>query len=195
MTTDSRVDAYIANAGSFAQPILLRIRQIVHAALPDVEEGIKWGMPHFMVGAKNVAGMSAFKAHCALIILGAGRQGSDGMGSYGKITSLEELPSDAEIGAKLKAAAESVRFHGSAGPRKGAPSIKPPIAMPDDFAALLAADPLAHAAFENLAASYRREYLAWITGAKREDTRVKRLTQAIEWLAEGKKLNWKYEKC
>ena len=194
MERDQRIDAYIANAAPFAQPILTRLREIAHKALPEGEEGIKWGMPHFLVGGKNVAGMAAFKAHCAFVIHGDGRHG-DGMGGYGKIASLEEIPPDKELIAAVHAARDRVGIHGSATKGRGKPKPKPEIAVPDDFAEALARNAKAKETFDTLAPSHRREYLEWITEAKREATREKRMATALEWLAEGKKRNWKYENC
>lgn len=198
MTTDPRIDAYIGKAAPFAQPILCHFRQLVHEALPQAEEGIKWGMPHFMLGGKNVAGMAAFKAHCALIIHGEGRQGakdSEGMGAYGKIVSVDEMPADSELIAGLKAAAERLATQGTAAKARPKAKPKPEIAMPDDLAQALAGNAAANSTFDRLAPSHRREYLEWITEAKREETRARRTAQAVDWLAEGKKRNWKYEKC
>jgi uncharacterized protein YdeI (YjbR/CyaY-like superfamily) len=195
MTRDPRIDAYIAKAAPFAQPILAHMRQIVHAALPEVEEGIKWGMPHFMVSGKNVAGMAAFKAHCAFIVHGEGRQGGGAMGTYGKIAAIEDLPGETELLARLRAAAELVGTQGSAAARGPKPPAKPALPVPGDLAAQLAANPVARETFDRLAPSHRREYVEWITEAKRDETRARRLAQAIQWLAEGKKRNWKYEKC
>ncbi len=194
MGTDKRVDDYIAKAGEFARPILSELRARIHRALPDVEEGIKWGMPHFMVRGKNVAGIAAFKAHCALVIHGEGR-GGDALGGYGRIASVDDMPPESELVAAIKDAVERVEQHGSATKGRAKPSPKPEIPMPDDFAAALAGHPKAAAAFDALAPSHRREYLEWITGAKRDATRQTRMAAAIEWLAEGKKRNWKYENC
>jgi uncharacterized protein YdeI (YjbR/CyaY-like superfamily) len=196
MSNDPRIDAYMAGAAPFAQPILAHVRALVHRALPDIEEGIKWGMPAFMLAGKNVAGMAAFKAHCAVMIHGEGRLGEgEGMGGYGKVASLADLPGDAVLEAALKEAARRVSQRGSASkPRTKAPP-KAEIAVPQDFEAALRDNPGAKAFFDGLAPSYRYEYLEWITGAKRDETRVKRIAQAIEWLAEGKKRNWKYEGC
>lgn len=196
--TDPRIDAYIAKAAPFAQPILTHLRALVHRALPEVEEGIKWGMPHFMLRGKNVAGMAAFKAHCALVIHGDGRQGeaeAAGMGGYGKIAALSELPPDAELEAKVREAAERVASTGTALKSQAKKAPKPEIAMPDDFAAALAAAPAARAVLDGFAPGQRRDYLEWITTAKQAATREKRIAQAIEWLAEGKKRYWKYENC
>jgi len=195
MKTDPRIDAYIANAAPFAQPILTRLREIVHAALPGAEETIKWGMPHFMIGGKNVAGMAAFKAHCAFTVHGEGRGGSEGMGQHGKLTSVADIPPEADLAAKLNDAVARIETAGSAAPKRAKSAPKAEIAVPDDFAAALASNPHAEATLEGLAPSHRREYLEWITEAKREETRAKRIAQAVEWLAEGKKRNWKYENC
>jgi uncharacterized protein YdeI (YjbR/CyaY-like superfamily) len=197
MATDPRIDAYIAKTAPFAQPILKHVRALVHKALPGAEETIKWSMPHFTVGGKNVAGMAAFKAHCAFMIHGDGRQG-EAMGQYGKIAAMADLPSDAELIANLTAALERVQTAGTAlKPRspKAPKAPKAEIAMPDEFAAALAKVPVANAAFAAFAPSHRREYLEWVVEAKRAETRDKRIAQAVEWIAEGKKRNWKYENC
>jgi uncharacterized protein YdeI (YjbR/CyaY-like superfamily) len=191
---DERVDAYVAKAAPFAQPILKHLRALVHKAIPGTDEAIKWGMPHFTYKGKNVAGMASFKAHCAFTIHGAGRQSTDGMGSYGKIARLSDLPSDKDLIAKLHAARDRVETEGRA-TRPSPPKPKALIAVPQDFAAALREAPKAKAFFDTLAPGQRRDYLVWITGAKRDATRAKRLATTIEWLSEGKKMNWKYEKC
>ena len=195
-TLDPRIDAYIAKAAPFAQPILTHFRALVHHVLPQSEEGLKWSMPAFMLGGKNVAGMAAFKAHCAIMIHGEGRLGEgEGMGGYGKVTALSDLPDDAVMETALREAAQRVAIKGSAmKPRPKKPP-KPEIPMPEDFAAALAAAPQAKAHFERFAPGQRREYLEWITQAKQPATRARRIAQAGEWLGEGKKRNWKYESC
>lgn len=108
--SDSRVDAYIARAAPFAQPVLERLRADVHAACPDVEEAIKWSMPFFMHGGRNLAHMAAFKAHCAFgfelgrAVVDLGRE-AQAMGQFGRITRLDDLPSSAEIRRLVKKAA------------------------------------------------------------------------------------------
>jgi hypothetical protein len=196
MTTDPRIDAFIAKAAPFAQPILTHFRALVHAAEPAAVETIKWGMPHFTLDGKILAGMAAFKAHAALIVEGAGeRRGMEGggMGHYGKLRSREEMPDDAELDALLKASAAKIRS-GAKSPRPAAKP-KPEIAMPDDFAAALAAMQGARGRFDGFTPAQRREYLEWIVEAKRPETRAKRVAQACEWIAEGKTRNWKYQNC
>jgi uncharacterized protein YdeI (YjbR/CyaY-like superfamily) len=193
--SDPKVDAYIAKAAPFAQPILTHLRRAIHAAVPGLDEAIKWGMPHFLYKGKNLAGISAFKAHCAFVIHGDGRQG-DAMGQYGKIAGLVDLPGDNEIKCKLLAAKERIDLAGTALKPKAAPRApKPELPIPPEFAAAVEANPQAKAALEAFAPSHRREYLEWIGEAKRPETQAKRIAQAIEWLTEGKKRNWKYENC
>ena len=196
MANDPKIDAYIAKAAPFAQPILNHLRAVVHDTVAGLDEGLKWGMPHFIYKGKNLAGMAAFKAHTAFILHGEGRQG-EGMGGYGKIASLEELPPLADLKQGILAAKDRIDSEGTAiKPKAATPKApKAEIAMPDDFASALAAMQGAQERFDGWAPSHRREYLEWIVEAKRPETRAKRIAQASEWIAEGKKRNWKYENC
>lgn len=194
MSSDPRIDAYIAKAAPFAQPVLVHLRALVRRALPEAKETIKWGMPHFTLGGKNVCGMSAFKAHCAFVIHGDGRQGG-AMGQYGKITAIGDLPVEADLVVALHAARDRVATLGSAVKRPAVRKPRPEISMPPEFGAALAAVPAAQAAFDGFPPGARRDYLEWITGAKADATRDKRIAQAVEWIAAGRKRNWKYEKC
>lgn len=194
MARDPRIDAYIAEAGDFARPILEHLRELVHKTVPGAGEAIKWGMPHFTHHGKNVAGMAAFKEHCAFTIHGEGRHGGDdGMGSCGKLASLADLPPDAVLAARVSKARERIEASGSAVKRAPKPKASAELAVPQDFAAALRENPRANATFEGFPPSQRREYVAWITEAKQDATRAKRLATSIEWLAEGKRRNWKYE--
>lgn len=58
--------------------------------------------------------------------------------------------------------------------------------LPPALAAALAADPTAEAAFERLAVTHRKEFARWIAEAKKEDTRQRRLEQAMEMIRAGK---------
>lgn len=192
MTRDPRIDAYIAKSADFARPILEHVRELVHKTVPGAGEAIKWGMPHFTHNDKSIAGMAAFKAHCAVMVHGDGRQ-SEGMGSYGKITSLDELPDDAVMSAKFIEACERIDTKGTAAKRSPRLAPKPELVVPQDFAAALRDNPKAQATFEGFSSSQRREYVDWVSDAKQDATRAKRLATSIEWLAEGKRRNWKYE--
>lgn len=197
MPRDTRVDDYIARQ-SFGRPILEHLREVVHAACPEAEEAIKWGMPHFLYKGEHLAMMAAFKAHASfgfwrgsLVVEGAGAKDSP-MGQFGKLRSVDDLP-DAETLTALIHKAMSLADAGVKPPRDK--TVKAPIAMPDDFRVALDAVPAAAAAFAGFSPAARREYLEWITGAKQSATRQKRVKEATGWIAEGKKRNWKYDKC
>ena len=199
MERDPRIDEKIAQAAPFARPILEHLRALVHRTVPGAGEAVKWGMPHFTYKGKNIAGMAAFKAHCAFMIHGEGRQGDAaeegaGMGSFGKICRIEDLPAEAELAAKLREAMARIEGAGHARQPRAAPRPKSAIEVPADFASALAVQPPAKTFFDGLAPSHRHEYLEWITGAKREETRARRIGEAVAMLAEGKRRNWKYER-
>ena len=197
---DPRVDAYIARSADFARPILEYVRARVHEACPDVEETIKWGMPTFVYAGGILCGMAAFKQHASFgfwkhaLVVGEGSP-AEGMGSFGKLSSIADLPAKRQLLTYLKSAArlneQGVRTPAA---RKAA-APKPLPEVPADFAAALRGNAAAKTAFEHFAPSHRREYLEWILDAKREETRARRIAQAVEWLAQGKSRNWKYENC
>ncbi len=198
---DPRIDAYIAKAQPFAKPILKHIRKVVHAAWPDVEETIKWGHPSFDYKGP-LCGMAGFKAHATFGVWKGplikervpGMPGASGQawGHFGRLTSIKDLPSTTllskivRVGAQLNDEKISI-------PRPKAKP-KPAIATPPYFAAALKKNKKAAAVFEAFAPSHRREYLLWILEAKSDDTRDRRVAQAIAWIAEGKGRNWKYER-
>lgn len=196
MPSDPRVDAYIARAAPFARPILEHIRAFVHATIAEVGEDIKWGMPCFTYKGKNMAGMAAFKAHASFGVHGDGAA-PEGMGQFGKLTSVGDLPSGDILTERLLAAKQRIDTGGTALRKKPASERKPrpELPIPPEFAAALAANPAARATLEGFAPSHRREYLEWISEAKRPETRDKRIDQAIALLTEGKKRYWKYEDC
>lgn len=197
MKTDPRVDAYIARQADFARPILAHLRATVHEACPDGEETVKWGMPSFMCRGKILAGMAAFKAHATFgfwndRMLAEDEKNKDAMGQFGRIASLDGLPSRARL---IDLTRQSMRLieQGVKPPR--AATKKPPVTVPQDLRAAIDADPAAKATFDGFPPSCQREYVEWVTEAKRDETRARRLAQTVEWLAEGKKRNWKYENC
>jgi len=194
---DPRVDTYIARQADFARPILEHLRAVVHEACPGVEETLKWGMPTFLSGGAILASMAAFKQHATFgywkhaLVMGEGVE-RDGMGSYGKMTSIKDLPPKKTLAADLKRAVQ-LNADKVKSTRKSAP--KPPPQAPDDLLAALKKNAQARKAFEAFPPRAQRDYVEWIVEAKREETRAKRLAQAVEWMAEGKRRNWKYEIC
>lgn len=202
MSTDPRIDSYIENSAAFAQPILVHLREIVHQACPDVGETMKWSFPHFDHNG-ILCSMAAFKKHCSFgfwkaTIMKDSKQlltiaGNTDMGRFDNITSLKDLPHDKILIAYIK---EAVRINeeGIKLPTKIKNPQKAEIPMPADLSAALKKNKKANVTFEEFSPSNKREYLEWITGAKSDDTRKKRVDTTIEWLTEGKNLHWKYQK-
>src|SRR5687767_381692 len=193
--TDPRVDAYIARAKPFAQPILKRIRAAVHAGCPDVVETIKWSVPAFEHKGP-MCGMAAFKGHClwgfwkaALMKSMPNDPAHKAMGGFGRFESLDELPSEAAMIRMVKEAA-ALNDAGVKVPR--AFKEKKPLKAPAYMLSAIKRNKKAHAAYRAFSPSHKREYIEWITGAKAEDTRARRLATAVQWMAQGKSRNWKY---
>jgi uncharacterized protein YdeI (YjbR/CyaY-like superfamily) len=193
---DPRVDAYIGASADFARPILTQLRDIVHEACPDVEETIKWGFPHFMYDG-ILCSMASFKQHCvlgfwkgSLIVEGDESRSDEAMGQFGRIRSLDDLPSEDTLVAYIKRAME-LNEQGIQPKRIKAP--RDDFEMPDDFEAALCEQSGVLDAFEAMPPSHRREYLEWIASAKREDTRRRRIAKAVAQISDGKSLHWKYQ--
>jgi len=192
---DPRVDDYIARQRDFARPILEYVRQTVHETCGECEEAIKWGMPSFMYHG-ILCGLAAFKEHATFgfwkhtLVMGSGRQDQPAMGSFGRLTSIEDLPPKRELVALIRKAMQ-LNEEGVTAPAK-APRPKKPIRIPPAFRAALAKNKKANANFESFPPSHKREYLEWITEAKREETRDRRIAEAVKWIASGKPRNWRY---
>lgn len=202
-TRDPRHKMYIANAQPFAQPVLEHIRKLVHKACPDVEETMKWSFPHFDYHGKILCSMAAFKQHAVLnfwlsndiealkpyrVVEGAAKA----MGQLGRLTSVKDLPPDKIL---LQAIKEAMTLIDAGASLKKAPplkAVKSP--LPDGLKKALAKNKMAKAVFEKFSPSHRKEYIQWITAAKTDATRDKRIATTLEWLAEGRNRNWKYER-
>jgi uncharacterized protein YdeI (YjbR/CyaY-like superfamily) len=193
---DPRIDAYIAKAAPFARPILKHLRKMVHTGCPDVQETIKWGLPHFEHHG-IMCGMAAFQNHCAfgfwkadLIFDGDERARRDAMGHFGRITELSDLPDEKTLIGHVQKAAKLNEARVKAPDRPKAK--KKPLKMPDYFAAALKKNVKARKTFQNFSPSKQRDYIEWLSEAKRDETRQQRLKMSILWLAQGKPRNWKY---
>jgi uncharacterized protein YdeI (YjbR/CyaY-like superfamily) len=197
---DPRIDAYIAKSAAFAQPILRHLRALVHRACPEATETIKWGMPFFEHHGL-LCGLAAFKAHCAFgfhhqemdkLLAADGAQGEGAMGSLGRIAALSDLPSDATLVRYLQ---HAVKLNASGTPRRPARKAKPALPVPADLSAALKKNKTAAATWAKFPPGHRREYIEWITDAKRPETRAKRLATTLKWLIAGKPRNWQYRDC
>jgi hypothetical protein len=195
-TRDPRVDAYIAKSGDFAKPILAHLREVVHSACPDVVETMKWSSPFFDYNG-TMCNMAAFKEHASFgfwkgaLVMGPKAETDPSRGQFGRLTSVSDLPSKKELTALVRKAMKlNEEGISVAKPKKA----KPELPVPPELAAALAKNRKARSAFEAFPPGHRREYNEWIGEAKGADTRARRAEQAVEWIAEGKSRNWKYQR-
>lgn len=198
---DPRIDAYIHKAKDFAKPILNHVRELVHKAIPDVEETMKWSMPHFDYLGEMMFMMASFKEHMAMGFWKVSIMNDpdkllnpkEAMGNFGRIKSMKDLPSDKIIIKYLKEAAR-LNKEGIKNPSRPKTTSEE-IEVPDYFAKALSKNKAAKKVFDGFSPSKKKEYVEWLTEAKTEATRNKRMETALEWIAEGKTRNWKYQNC
>lgn len=196
--SDPRVDAYIKKAPPFAQPLLAHIRKVVHAAVPEVVETMKWSTPHFDYKGM-FCGVAAFKEHVAfgfwksaLLKEHLPGSGMSAAGQFGKIATLTDLPSDKELTRIIKIARQLNDDDVKAPPMRKGP--RPALKTPADLTAALSKNKKARTTFDGFPPGQKREYVAWVVEARQAATREKRIKTAVEWMAEGKIRNWKYAK-
>lgn len=202
---DPRVDAYILKAQPFAKPVMKHLRKLIHQAVPEVQETIKWGMPSFDYKGPFVS-FAAFKQHCVFGFwkssllndpkgyLGERKaHGGEAMGNLGRIESLKDLPPDKAIIDFLKQAKKLNDDGVKVAPRKKKEAVE--LEIPDYFTKALKRNKIAAKHFEAFSASKKKDYVEWLTEAKTDATREKRLDTAMEWIAEGKPRHWKYQKA
>ena len=199
---DPRVDAYIDRSAEFARPILKHLRKVVHTGCPGVEETLKWGFPHFDYKGM-MCSMAAFKHHCAFgfwkwsLIRGKSAGGArlveSAMGQFGRITRRADLPGEQTLLRLVKKAA-ALNEQGVKLPPRARPKANRKLEVPEFLLRALRKNRRALATFEGFSYSHRKDYVEWLTEARTEDTRKRRLETAVGWMAQGKARNWKYAK-
>lgn len=202
MVLEPKINTYFAKSAAFAQPILQHFRALVHQACPEVEERIKWGMPHFDYKGEMMCSIAAFKQHCAIGFWKASlmkdaalfKEGNEeAMGSLGQIKSLSDLPPDEVLIAYIQEAMQ-LNDSGVKLPAKTLSKDKKDLVIAADVQDALLANAAASHHFEAFTYGKKKEYIAWFDEAKAAPTREKRIATAMEWIAEGKGRNWKYER-
>lgn len=197
-TYDLRQDEYIVKAAEFAQPVLIHLRQLIHDAAPQIQETIKWGMPFFDYKGP-VCQIAAFKQHCSFGFWKGSLlsdphhllEKNDAMGHFGRITSLTDLPPDEILMQYIREAVELNEKGVKLAKVKN--TVKAPLVVPAFFTDFLREHPQAETQFNNYSYSHKKEYVEWITEAKTEGTRQKRMLTAVQWLSEGKPRHWKHQ--
>ena len=196
---DPRVDAYIAKAKPFAQPILKHLRKVIHASAPGIVETVKWSSPSYEYKG-ILCGFAAFNEHAtfgfwkhSLVIAEKDNKAGEARWNFGRLTSVKDLPSDAQLKTYIKKAM-ALNEEGVPAPHMVNRKTHEPLPTPKDLKAVLAMNTRAAKHFAAFSPSAQRDYIDWITEAKTEATRARRLETTIESAAEGKRRNWKYEK-
>ncbi|MDG1330945.1 MAG: DUF1801 domain-containing protein [Crocinitomicaceae bacterium] len=193
-------DEYIEQAETFAQPILHFIRECMHEAHPSLKEEIKWNFPNFIYNGAILAHMAGFKKHATLGFWMSSemkdpqgvfvRGENKGMGDFGKITSLEELPNKEVLISYIR---EAIVLHDLG--VKISPSVNKKSILDNlDLIEALKSNEQALLNFTNFSPSQKAEYHEWANDAKTEAPRNRRILQALQWISEGKPRNWKYMK-
>ncbi|WP_448698706.1 YdeI/OmpD-associated family protein [Mucilaginibacter sp. AW1-3] len=204
MNYDPAVDAYLDNAQDFAKPILTHWRRLIHENCPEVTEAIKWSFPHFDYKNDHLFVMAAYKNHCSFTFLKAELMSDPRLKEsknqkpiqrfLGKINKMEDLPPDELFITMLKEAAQ-LNEQGVKIKREKPAGDKPKVLeTPDYLLAALAANLRAREVFEARSNSFRKEYIIWIMDAKTDETRQKRIDDALEWISDGKGRFWKHQK-
>ena len=178
------IDNYIQTAPEFSQSILLHFRKLVHHSIPDIEEKIKWGFPHFIYKKEVICSMAAFSKHCAFNFPKAAlmkdkmhlekAKTEESMGHFGKIKTLQDIPSDSKIKAYIK---DSVSLIGKKSQEKIIS-----VAIPKILKNLLEENKKAEACFLKMSPSHQKEYINYITEAKKEETQMRRAEKVMEML-------------
>jgi uncharacterized protein YdeI (YjbR/CyaY-like superfamily) len=204
MNLNSDIDSYVANAAEFAKPILAHWRRLIHERCPGVTEVIKWGIPHFEYKNENIFVIASYKNHCSFSFLKeslmtdprlkANKDVKPIQKFLGKVNKPGDLPPDEEFIAMLD---EAIRLNEQGVKvRRDKPATEKPkvLETPDYLLAALEANPKSKEVFNTKSNSFRKEYIIWITDAKTDETRQKRMSEALEWIAEGKGRFWKHQK-
>jgi uncharacterized protein YdeI (YjbR/CyaY-like superfamily) len=202
MGFNTKIDNYIASKPEFAQAILVKIREMVHSILPQVEETIKWNSMCFEHKGL-VCSCAAFKQHCVfgfwkheLMRAEFPDLGSTDKIMYqiGKMSSVKDVPTKTKMKKWVQYAA-MLNEKGIATKRDKKTNAEiVQHQMPEDFDKALRKNKKLLNIFEAMPPSHKKEYITWIADAKREETKNARIEKALNLIAEKQDLNFKYRK-
>ncbi len=189
------VDEYIADAGSWKSE-LKRLREILQST--ELEEDVKWGGPCYTYNGKNVVGMAGFKSYFGLwfhqgallkdqkkVLMNAQEGRTKALRQWRMQTAKDIRPTiiKSYVREAIKLAKEG---------RQIAPSRKKPLLVPAELKKALGANRQASENLENMRLGLRREYADYITDAKRDDTKLRRLEKIMPMIKAGSGLHDKY---
>lgn len=193
------VEEYIENSANFAEEIAM-LRNIINSTA--LEETIKWSMPTYCLNGKNVLGLGAFKNHFCIwfhhgvflkdehkLLYNAQEEKTKAMRQM-RFETKKDI-NKAAVLAYVKEAIENQRLGRELKPQRKTK----PVTIPKELKIALSTNSELKKTFKQLSPSHQREYCDYITEAKRDDTKQRRLEKIIPMIINGKGLNDKYKNC
>jgi uncharacterized protein YdeI (YjbR/CyaY-like superfamily) len=189
------VDGYIADATHW-QSELKRLREILVST--DLDETVKWGAPCYTFGGKNVVGMAAFKTYFGLwfyqgallddkmqVLINA-QEGRTKVLRQWRLQSVEEIK-PATIRRYVSEAVKLAREG-----RAVTADRTRPVVIPPELKIALQGNKVVGNKFRKLRPGQQREYADYIAGAKREETKLRRIKKVLPMIKAGAGLNDRY---
>ncbi len=190
-TSAKSPEAWLATVPEATRDLCAELRDLMLEWVPDLSEAIKWNMLALM-GEKQVVLLGGFKRHVTLFFnRGAELDDPSGIflaGDGVQMRSIQVKSMDDVNRPALRSLLRAAVALDAAGPPPPAPKTKrPPAEPPPELAAALKKNKAAAAGYAKLSPSCQREWISWITQAKREETKARRLEQTVAALALGRK--------
>ncbi|MCB0792148.1 MAG: DUF1801 domain-containing protein [Flavobacteriales bacterium] len=201
MIETERINSHIAEQDEWKRRLMVRLRQLIHQVDPGIEETWRWNGPHF---DRNgiMLGMSAHKT-CVSIWFHKGALLKDPRRLF------EPLEKDEAKGMRVYKLKESdaidekaftelvkqaVKLNEDGVKLSEAKPARKTLVVPPELESVLKKDQHAMTNWEGFSYSKKKDYIEWVTDAKREETRKRRIAQAFQLIRDGLALNERYEK-
>ena len=191
------VDDYIANSSNW-QNALKKLREILLST--EMEETVKWGVPVYTVNGKNVVGLAAFKNYVGIWFY----QGVFLKDTKKKLINAQEGKTKALRQWRFNSATEidedlvRVYVFEAIDNQKQGKEIKPAknkeLIIPPELSNVLEQNEALKDHFNQLSLSCKREYAEYVSEAKKEATKLRRIEKITPMIMDKIGLNDKYKK-
>jgi hypothetical protein len=192
MAPQEQINTYISEQPEWQRRLLVRLRQLIHSANEEVEESWRWNGPHFDHDGIMI-GMHAFKT-CVSVWFHKGALLKDPHGLF-KLSEKDEERGMRKYkvfeGETIQEKAftdlvkQAVRLNESGVKLNDAKPARKALVLPTDLEGCLKKDETTWHHWENFSYTHKKEYVEWIGDAKKEETRKRRIAQALEMIREG----------
>ncbi|WNW02328.1 YdeI/OmpD-associated family protein [Tenacibaculum sp. HL-MS23] len=196
---NTKVLDYITAKNKWTQELKLLRSVLLELSL---EETIKWGAPVYVYKNKNIVGLSAFKNYCGLwffqgmflnddkkVLKNAQEEKTHAMRQW-QFCALNKI----DVVLVKEYVLEAIKNSENGKEFKPIKNTKPLI-IPTELQMALDDDDALRACFANFSLSKKREYANYISEAKRETTKYKRLDKITPMILKGMGLHDKYKNC